>query len=107
MSQSFIAWVRSDLFLHSNDWKKARFEALHRARYVCEFPGCDQRAEHGHHIKGRWRYPLLALEPSNIMMLCVRHHARTHGWKFVPSHWLAYAPANDAQFELPLEHIEA
>jgi 5-methylcytosine-specific restriction endonuclease McrA len=101
MSTSFISWVRSDLFLHSNDWAKARFEAQHRVRYVCEFPGCNLRGSHVHHIKPRWKYPLLALEPTNLRVLCARHHAQAHDWPKMPAHWTSYEPANAAQYELP------
>src|SRR5262245_27419217 len=102
MSLSFEAWVRSDLFLHSNAWKIERLRAIERADYRCETPGCKVRhGLHAHHVLPRHSHPHLALDQLNLEVLCPECHARRHGWgRRLPAHWVSLRPANDAQLQL-------
>jgi hypothetical protein len=105
-SQNLTAWVRSNYFYHSHEWKELRKAARARAGYVCEFPGCRAEGAHAHHIKSRWHYPDLALDLANLRIYCPRHHSGAHQFTKMPDHWLAYEPANDAQMQLPFEGLE-
>jgi len=65
--------VCSDEFLQSYAWRKVRYEILklHGRRCMCcgRTPG-DNRQVHVDHIKPRRKHPELALDPSNLQILC-------------------------------------
>lgn len=52
-----------------------------RAGWVCEHPGCgelDRELLESHHIKSKYYFPELALDPENGKCLCLWHHAVAH-----------------------------
>lgn len=59
-------------FYSSQSWRKARYAALKKSNGRCTL--CGARAGlhplHVDHIKPRSLHPLLALEPSNLQILC-------------------------------------
>lgn len=60
-------------FYNSPAWLRVRYVALKRARGSCEC--CGARPSHGDplhvdHIKPRSKRPDLALDPSNLQVLC-------------------------------------
>lgn len=64
-----------DPFYSSWDWKKARYEALARFEHRCQCCGWQPGdTERGHlvvdHIKPRRKFPELALDQSNLQVLC-------------------------------------
>jgi len=85
----------------SREWERFQRQQIERADFRCQSPGCGTRRHlHAHHMVPIWRAPHLAYEPRNIMVLCPVHHARVHGWAFVPRHWFTGdEPANEDQFE--------
>lgn len=63
-----------DLFYRSEEWRAVRFVALKRGNGCCDLCGRSKR-EHGvilhvDHIKPRSRFPALALDASNLQVLC-------------------------------------
>ena len=68
---------RADGFYQSKPWFKARAIVLKRDGYVCRFCGADVRAKGASrvdHIKKRTQYPELALELTNLQILCANCH---------------------------------
>ena len=66
-------WVNSDAFLQSYEWRKLRYQVLKEDGRKCRC--CGTVPEQGaqmmvDHIKPRRRYPGLALERSNLQVLC-------------------------------------
>jgi hypothetical protein len=60
-------------FYDSPEWHKIRYEALRRSNGHCELCGAskaDGVIIQVDHIKPRSKYPELALEPSNLQVLC-------------------------------------
>lgn len=59
-------------FYASQAWRRARYEALRRCRGVCELCGSPPIAHslQVDHIRPRSKYPELALEPTNLQVLC-------------------------------------
>jgi len=62
-----------DDFYHSDDWLRIRYAALKRSNGTCAC--CGQRGQlrnplHVDHIKPRSKYPQLALDLSNLQVLC-------------------------------------
>lgn len=45
-----------------------------RAKEICEYPGCNNKATQPHHIKTKGAYPHLKYDPENSMGLCYPHH---------------------------------
>ena len=88
----------------SRQWKRFQYQQIEQANYRCQFPGCVTRRHlHAHHKIPVSLNPKFAFTPSNIEVLCPKHHAMMHGWKFVPPHWFSdETAANDDQFELDL-----
>lgn len=82
--QAIIRWHESALtanksqpveiedFYSSQAWRKARYEALKRSRGVCELCGSPptRHALHVDHIAPKSKFPQLALEQSNLQVLC-------------------------------------
>lgn len=67
------AWSETDSFYRTDAWRKVRYEALvlHGGRcQCCGRSPSDEIVLHVDHIKPRSRYPKLALEPSNLQVLC-------------------------------------
>ena len=64
--------VKADEFYASLAWKRARYDALRAVDGKCQCCGAPgyQTALHVDHIKPRSLYPDLALEPSNLQVLC-------------------------------------
>src|SRR5262245_4803234 len=69
-------------FYQSAAWHRLRKQALHDAGWKCVRCGADLvglgRAAHVHHRKRVKRAPALALEPQNLMPLCVECHSQVH-----------------------------
>ena len=73
LSPERAAYIISDAFLASFEWRQVRYEALKRSDGLCE--ACGRGRIHGEvlngdHIKSRRLYPELALELSNVQILC-------------------------------------
>lgn len=71
-------------FYGSIEWKAARLAALKRAGYRCENCGVSVARKHASrvdHKRPRDQYPELALDPSNLRVLCVDCDARRHAHK--------------------------
>lgn len=64
--------VPAEEFYASLSWKKARYQALARSAGKCECCGAtgDKSPLHVDHIKPRSKYPDLALEITNLQVLC-------------------------------------
>ena len=65
--------ILSQKFYNSEEWRRVRYLALRASRGVCEL--CGVGPTHGHplhvdHIKPRSKHPELALEISNLQVLC-------------------------------------
>lgn len=68
-----VANVNSDSFLESYEWRKIRMEVLKRDGAVCACCGAtriDGVKMHVDHIKPRRIYPELALDITNLQVLC-------------------------------------
>jgi hypothetical protein len=68
-----VDFVISNDFLRSYEWRKVRYEALKNNNGTCEL--CGRGKPHGvllhvDHIKPRRTHPHLALELSNLQVLC-------------------------------------
>ncbi len=69
----------ADPFYRTKQWYKVRQKALMRANYCCEECGvCQRKGLHVHHVKSRKEYPMMALELSNLIVLCTADHNRRH-----------------------------
>ena len=64
--------LSGDEFYSSQKWRAVRYEALKRSRGCCELCGAvpHQHPLHVDHIKPRSKFPHLALEVSNLQVLC-------------------------------------
>lgn len=63
----------------SEEWQKARMQALVRDQFQCQHPGCDEtrlRYLEVHHLIERRRGG--GHELSNLLTLCHAHHAERH-----------------------------
>lgn len=71
-SKSNKSQVKADEFYSSQAWRSVRYEALKRSRGCCELCGAtpEKAALHVDHIAPRSKYPLLALEVTNLQVLC-------------------------------------
>jgi len=68
-----LAWLKSDAFLESREWKDFRYRVLKQRKPICELCGAtrkDGTIIQVDHIKPRSTYPQLALERSNAQILC-------------------------------------
>lgn len=68
-------------FYKSSEWIKLRQEVLNRDRHECQKckgKGKFRKADCVHHIKHVKEYPLLALEPTNLISLCNSCHDEEH-----------------------------
>lgn len=66
-------YVKDDAFFSSREWKEVRYFALQRAGGACQCCGAkasDGIQLHADHIKPRYKFPHLALDPDNIQCLC-------------------------------------
>jgi 5-methylcytosine-specific restriction endonuclease McrA len=73
LSDKQIAFIVSDSFLDSYDWKRLRYAVLKKHDGLCEV--CGRGRPHGvtlnvDHIKCRRKHPELALKASNLQILC-------------------------------------
>lgn len=73
LSPERIAFIVSNAFLASYEWRKLRYEAIKRSDGRCE--ACGRGKVHGavlnvDHIKPRRRFPELALVLSNLQVAC-------------------------------------
>ena len=65
--------VESDAFLESFEWRRLRMQILKRDGAKCSCCGAtpaDGRVMNVDHIKPRRKYPEMALDPSNLQVLC-------------------------------------
>jgi HNH endonuclease len=71
-----IEWPTADAFYRSQCWRRLRIDALegNRERYgalTCECCLTTRTGQwHVDHVQPRARYPELALEPTNLQVLC-------------------------------------
>ncbi len=71
-----IEWPTADAFYRSHRWRRLRIDALegNRERYgalTCECCLTTRTGQwHVDHVQPRARYPELALEPTNLQVLC-------------------------------------
>lgn len=73
LSEDEINFIRSPAFYHSTEWKLARYRALSLHGAKCQCCGAtrwDGVKIHVDHIKPRSRYPQLALDVTNLQVLC-------------------------------------
>lgn len=73
LSKEQVAFIISDAFLDSYEWRKLRYEVLKRNDGRCELCGrCKQDGIvlHVDHIKSRRLHPELALVLGNLQVLC-------------------------------------
>ncbi len=66
-------WVQSKEFIHSWEWRTLRYQVLKKRTPTCEC--CGASPKHGarvsvDHIKPRSKYPELAMEETNLQVLC-------------------------------------
>lgn len=60
-------------------WQRARTLALRRARFKCEYPGCQATVRlRVHHKDGKGMSGPLACSLTNLVVLCHRHHIQAH-----------------------------
>lgn len=60
-------------------WQRARVAALKRARYRCERPGCTATTRlRVHHKDGLGMSGARACDPTNLVVLCHKHHIQAH-----------------------------
>ena len=62
--------LNGDEFYRSQAWRQLRYEVLRIRGAVCELCGSEQTPLHVDHIKPRSKYPQLALDKSNLQVLC-------------------------------------
>ena len=67
------AFVRSAEFLQTREWLELRWKILERDGRVCRC--CGTRGMPSNplqvdHMKPRWKFPDLALDPNNLQVLC-------------------------------------
>lgn len=65
--------VSDPSFYRSLAWRKIRFSVLHERGAKCEVCGTKAKAGttlHVDHVKPRSKYPELALDPTNLQILC-------------------------------------
>lgn len=69
-------------FYGRKKWQVLRKQVLHDANYQCQRCGVSLlglgRRAHIHHRKYRKRAPALALEPQNLMAVCIDCHSHIH-----------------------------
>lgn len=76
-------WVRSKDFIHSWEWRTLRYQVLRKRSPVCECCGASPKlgvSVSVDHIKPRAKYPELALEESNLQVLCSACNQGKGGW---------------------------
>jgi 5-methylcytosine-specific restriction endonuclease McrA len=69
----YKAWVISDAFLYSYEWRKLRYGVVVRCKGRCEACGAGKEQEiflHVDRIKPRRKFPELALRLFNLQGLC-------------------------------------
>jgi 5-methylcytosine-specific restriction endonuclease McrA len=73
---------RSAEFYNSEIWRETRYRALKRHGARCQCCGRSGRDVELHvdHIKPRWRYPQLELDPDNLQVLCADCNLGKRGW---------------------------
>jgi 5-methylcytosine-specific restriction endonuclease McrA len=74
----------TDPFYASTAWRAARLAACRRAHWRCEWCGADCRAKGASrvdHRRPRLAAPALALEPTNLRLLCPTCDNRRHADK--------------------------
>lgn len=80
-------FIASPAFLQTHQWARARYEAFRANRLAHKRLQCDLCGHGPHdgfemnvdHIKGRHSHPHLALEQSNLQVLCGDHPAQGKG----------------------------
>jgi hypothetical protein len=84
----------TDEFLRSFEWRRVRMTVLERDGAKCACCGrtvADGVCMNVDHIKPRKRYPELALDPSNLQVLCNEcNHGKGNAFR---TDWRAKAPA--------------
>ena len=72
-SPEWRSWVTSKGFIHSWEWRELRYRVLKKRRPMCECCGASPHTGATvsvDHIKPRRKFPELALEESNLQVLC-------------------------------------
>lgn len=82
-------------FYSSQSWRKARYQALRNSNGRCTLCGAPpgRYSLHVDHIKPRSLYPLLALDPTNLQVLCRDCNLGKSNKDAID--WRAKEPAND------------
>ena len=98
--------ARSDAFLKSRAWRELRYEILKERGAVCEC--CGASAKTGaviqvDHIKPRFRFPELALEKSNLQVLCMDCNTGKGAWD--QTDWRGQLPDLDAQYAAIMQGV--
>jgi 5-methylcytosine-specific restriction endonuclease McrA len=99
-----LRWVISDDFLKSYEWRKLRMEVLIEQGRRCACCGAtpqDGRCVHVDHIKPRRVFPELALEKTNLQVLCEDCNHGKGNWDHTD--WRQKAAVNDHVDELDME----
>jgi 5-methylcytosine-specific restriction endonuclease McrA len=68
-------------FYESKAWKIRKAQVFRRDGYLCQYCkryGRIREAKIVHHIKHLDEYPELALEPKNLVSLCIACHNKEH-----------------------------
>lgn len=79
----YEAYVNSDAFLRSSEWRRLRYEVLKRNGGRCQCCGATAAAGNTinvDHIKPRRRFPELALAIDNLQVLCGDCNAGKGNW---------------------------
>jgi 5-methylcytosine-specific restriction endonuclease McrA len=74
---------RSSAFYRSDEWRLVRYQALKRSAGTCECCGsrpAPERPLHVDHIRPRSRFPDLALDLSNLQVLCADCNIGKGAW---------------------------
>lgn len=91
--------ARSETFLKSRAWKELRYTVLKERGAACECCGASAKTGaviHVDHVKPRFKFPELALEKSNLQVLCEDCNVGKGAWD--QTDWRGHLPDLDAQY---------
>jgi 5-methylcytosine-specific restriction endonuclease McrA len=100
---SRIFFLQSEKFLHSEEWKFLRSEAIKIYGHRCAKCGRQDKRINFDHIKPRRFYPLLALDITNLQPLC-KHCNKAKGNGF-PKDYRAKLPEYERLDPEQLAHL--
>lgn len=95
-----LRFARSKAFLKSNRWAEVRYEVLKTRGVRCECCGASPRDGTTimvDHIKPRSQYPELALDPTNLQVLCAACNRGKGNWD--QTDWRAESRPEDVPAE--------